>query len=34
MLHRLKAFFNFENFCNGCELYHEILIAMGLASVV
>ena len=30
MLQRLKAFFNFENFCRGCELYSEVLAALGL----
>jgi hypothetical protein len=30
MLRRLKAIFNFDNFCRGCELYYEMLIALGL----
>ena len=30
MLRRLKAFFSFDNFCNGCELYSEVLAALGL----
>jgi hypothetical protein len=29
MLRRLKAFFSFENLCQGCELYCEMLAAMG-----
>jgi hypothetical protein len=33
MLRHLKAFFSFENFCRGCELYYEILVTLGLASV-
>ena len=33
MLRRMKAFFNFDNFCNGCELYGELLAAMGLLEL-
>jgi hypothetical protein len=33
MLRRWKAFFNFENFCEGCELYYELLVAMGLLEL-
>ncbi len=33
MLRRLKAFFSFDNFCQGCELYSEILAAMGLLEL-
>jgi hypothetical protein len=33
MLRRLKAFFNFNNFCNGCELYSEVLVALGWLEV-
>jgi hypothetical protein len=33
MLRRLKAFFSFDNFCNGCELYYELLAAMGLLEL-
>jgi hypothetical protein len=30
MLRRLKVFFSFDNFCNGCELYCEVLASLGL----
>lgn len=33
MLRRLKAFFSFDNFCNGCELYSEVLAALGLLQL-
>ncbi len=33
MLRRLKAFFSFDNFCQGCELYSEVLAAMGLLEL-
>ena len=32
MLRRLRTFFNFDNFCQGCELYYEMLFALGLVS--
>ncbi len=33
MLRRLKAFFNFGNFLKGCDLYCEMLAAMGLLEL-
>lgn len=33
MLRRLKAFFSFNNFCNGCELYCQLMAAMGLLEL-
>ena len=33
MLRRLKAFFNFDKFRSGCELYYELLVAMGLLEL-
>ena len=33
MLRRLKAFFSFDNFCQGCELYSEVLAALGLLEL-
>ncbi len=32
-LRRLKVFFNFNNFCNGCELYSEVMVALGLLEL-
>lgn len=34
MLRRLRAFFSFDNFCKGCELYYELLVAMGLLELI
>ena len=33
MLRHLKAFFNFNNFCGGCELYYEVMVALGLLEL-
>ena len=33
MLRRLKAFFSFDNFSSSCELYYELLIALGLLEL-
>jgi hypothetical protein len=29
---RLKTLLTFDAFCKGCEIYHEMLVAMGFAS--
>jgi len=33
MLRRMKAFFSFDNFCNSCELYYELLVMLGLLEL-
>ncbi len=33
MLRRLKAFFSLDNFCQGCELYSEVMVALGLLEL-
>ncbi len=33
LLRRLKGFFSFSKFCDGCELYSEVLAALGLLEL-